>query len=111
MNTLAYYCVAPRIGHFEESQRIFGYLKIHPRGMLLIELSEPFCRKQATFHCDYDWSEYLPDAEEYIPLKSPTPYGPAVKITAYVDADHVENLATCRSVTDILLLINNQPLV
>ena len=72
---------------------------------------QPFCRKQATFHRDCDWGEYFPDAEEDIPLKSSTPYKPAVKMTAYVDADHAQNLATRRSVTGILLLINNTPLV
>ena len=73
VNTLAPYCVAPRVGHLEELQRIFGYLKLHPRGMLLIDLSEPFCRQQATFHRDCDWSEYFPDAEEDIPLKNLLP--------------------------------------
>ena len=34
VNTLAqYYCVAPRLGHLKALQRIFGYLKQHPRGM------------------------------------------------------------------------------
>ena len=89
----------------------FWLLQLHPRGMLLIDSSEPFCRQQATFHRDCDWSEYFSDAEDDIPLKSPTPYGPAVKITAYVDADHARNLATRCSVTGILLLINNTPLV
>ena len=79
---LAQYCVASRVGHLEELQRIFVHLKLHPRDMLLIDLSELFCRKQATFHCDCDWSEYFPDPEEDIPLKSPTPYEPSVKITA-----------------------------
>ena len=45
VNTLAQYCVSPRVGHLEELQRIFGYLKLHPRGMLLIDLSEQFCRQ------------------------------------------------------------------
>ena len=45
VNTLAQYCVAPHVGHLEELQRIFGYLKLHPRGMLLIDLSEQFCRQ------------------------------------------------------------------
>ena len=79
--------------------------------MLLIDSSDPFCRKQATFHRDCDWNEYFPDAEEDIPLKSPEPYGKEVKITVYVDADHARNLVTRRSVTGILLLINNTLLV
>jgi len=111
VNTMAQYTVAPREGHFLALQRIFGYLKQHPRAMLTIDSSEPPGRKVATFHRDCDWSEFFPDAIEDIPDKSPTPHGEPVKLTVYVDADHARNNVTRRSVTGILLLINNTPLV
>jgi hypothetical protein len=34
VNTMAQYTVVPRQGHFLALQRIFGYLKHHPLGML-----------------------------------------------------------------------------
>ena len=60
VHTLAQYCVAPRKGHLEALQRVFGYLKHHPQGMLLIDSSDPFCQKQATLHQECDLSEHFP---------------------------------------------------
>ena len=56
---LAQYCVAPRKGHLEALQHVFGYLKHHPQGMILINSSDSFCRQHVTFHRDCDWSEYF----------------------------------------------------
>ena len=39
----------------------------------------------------------------------PTPKGKEVKITIYVDADYAQDLVSRRSVTGILLFINNTP--
>jgi hypothetical protein len=111
VNTLAQYCVAPRQGHLQALQRVFGYLKKHPNGMMLIDTSEPPGRTQATFHKDCDWSEYFPDAIEELPRRPPPPFGEPVTLTAYVDADHARNALTRRSVTGIILLINNTPIV
>jgi hypothetical protein len=111
VNTMAQYTVALRQGHFLALQQIFGYLKQYPLAMLAIDSSEPPGREIATFHRDCDWSEFFPDAIEDIPDKSPPPYGEPVKLTVYVDADHARNNVTRRSVTGILLLINNMPLV
>lgn len=110
VNTLAQYCVAPRMGHFKALQRVFGYLKKHPQGMLLVDPSPPGCRNHATFHRDCNWSEYFPDAAEEIPTHSPPPHGEMLHVTAYVDADHARDNVTRRSVTGIILLINNTPI-
>ena len=59
VNTLAQYCVAPRLGYLQALQQIFGYLKKHPRGMLIVDPSYPTCRSQAKFNRDCDWSEYF----------------------------------------------------
>ena len=39
----------------------------------------------------------------------PTPKGKTVQITTYVDADHAHDQVTRRSVTGILLFVNNTP--
>ena len=39
------------------------------------------------------------------------PLGKECTITCYVDADHARDKVTCRSVTGILLLVNNTPLI
>ncbi len=40
----------------------------------------------------------------------PTPLGKSVRITTYVDADHAHDTVTRRSVTGILLFLNNTPI-
>ena len=77
--------------------------------MFLINTTFPSCHNQAKFHHDCDWNEYFPDALEYIPAKSPPPFGETVYLTAYIDADHAQDHVTRRSVTGILLL-NNTPI-
>jgi hypothetical protein len=42
-----------------------------------------------------------------IPNDLPTPKGPKVRMTVYVDADHAHDLVTRRSITGILVMLNN----
>ena len=59
---------------------------------------------------DVNWKEAYPDAEEEIPHDAPDPMGNIVRMTVYVDADHAYDQATRRSVTGILILLNNTPI-
>ena len=110
-STLAQYSVAPRLGHLKAIQRVFGYLKRHPNGMIIVDDTTPPARQSAQFHRKCDWTEFFPGACEDLPTKCPHAYGDDVKITVFVDADHARNRLTRRSVTAILLLANNMPLV
>ena len=58
-----------------------------------------------------NWKEFYSEAEEIIPdINDKLEYlGPPVRITAYKDSDHAHDLVTRRSVTGILLFINNTP--
>jgi len=58
----------------------------------------------------HSWSEFYPDAEEDIPSDMPKPFGNLATLTCYVDADHARDKVTRRSVTGIVLLVNNTPL-
>ena len=51
-----------------------------------------------------------PDAKEDVPTDSPTPKGKEIRITVFVDANHARDKVTRRSVTGILLLLNNTPI-
>ena len=57
----------------------------------------------------YDWTEFYPNAKEEIPPVGSVPVakGRKAKITVYVDADHAHDQVTRRSVTGILVFINN----
>ena len=68
-------------------------------------------RKQATVTTGYDWAELYPDAEEDIPEDAPPPQGNLATLTCYVDADHARDKVTRKSVTGIVLMLNNTPVV
>ena len=79
--------------------------KFH-KGKLLIDPTLPN-------HLDYPfddlstWRDLYPDAVEEIPKDAPTPKSTPVRVTIFVDADHARDKATCRSVTGILVMVNN----
>jgi hypothetical protein len=53
--------------------------------------------------------EFYPDAEEEISNDLPAPKRPKFKMTVYVDANHTHDLVTRRSITGIILMLNNIP--
>lgn len=110
-STLARYSAAPREGHFVAVQRIFGYLRSFPGGKLIIDINTCPKRNLAKVTKHQSWSEFYPDAQEDVPHDMPKPLGCLATITVFVDADHARDQATRRSVTGIILLVNNTPLV
>jgi hypothetical protein len=47
---------------------------------------------------------------EEIPKDLPPEKGPRFRMTVYVDADHAHDLVTRRSITGILVMLNNKPI-
>jgi hypothetical protein len=54
--------------------------------------------------------EFYPDASEDIPKDLPPEKGSRVRMTVYVDADLAHDLVTRRSITGILVMLNNTPI-
>jgi hypothetical protein len=100
--------MAPRVGHLTAMKRIFGYLKKFDKGRLIIDKSFPDHSKYSTNDFD-NWTEFYPDATEELPSNMPKPMGLPVRMTCYVDADHAHDTVTRRSITGVLLFINNTP--
>jgi hypothetical protein len=103
--------MAPREGHLKAVMRILAYLKTFPKGRLLIDTAYPD-------HSVYpvedhpNWKDFYPDAEEefqmtFLCQRYPRP---KVRMTVYVDADHAHDLVTRRSITGILMMLNNTPI-
>ena len=111
ISTLSQYSMAPKQGHMIALQRVFGYLKCYSDGMIPIDIGEAPIRKEAVITSGQNWIEFYPDAEEEIPDNIPPPMGELATLTVYVDADHARDKVTRRSVTGIMLLVNNTPLV
>ena len=79
--------------------------------MIPIDIKDAPIRDKMEVTKDQNWIEFYPDACEEIPHDMPEPQGKLGKITVYVDADHASDKVTRRSVTGIILLLNNTPLV
>jgi hypothetical protein len=99
----------PREGHLKAIKRILSYLKTFPKGRVIIDTSYP----DHSVHPVEDhsnWMECYPDATEEIPKDLPPEKGPRVRMTVYVDADHAHDLVIRRSITGILVMLNNTPI-
>jgi hypothetical protein len=103
------FSMAPREGHLEAMKRVFGYLKKFPKGKIVVD---PSYRDHSAFEISsyQNWKQFYPDAHEELPYDMPTPFGKKARITVYVDADHAHDTVTRRSVTAILLFVNNTPM-
>jgi hypothetical protein len=54
--------------------------------------------------------EFYPDSGEEIPKDLPSEKGPRVRMTVFVDTYHGHDLVTRRSITVILVMLNNMPI-
>jgi hypothetical protein len=105
---LSRFSMAPREGHLDAMKRVFGYLKKFPKGKIIVDSCY---RDHSSFNINTfdNWTAFYPDAKEELPYDMPLPFGKKARITVYVDADHAHDTVTRRSVTAILLFINNTP--
>ena len=109
-STLSKYNNAPREGHFAALKRVFDYLNTHKNGQIILDDGTAPVRENALINIGFKWEEFYPDAVEQLPEDMPFPFGKKATITCYVDADHARDTVTRRSVTGIVLLVNNTPM-
>jgi hypothetical protein len=107
-SSLARFAMAPRAGHMKAMLRVFGYIKKHKHGQILVDPN--YMNWDKYTHEQHDWDEFYPDATEELPPNMPEPRGKSIKLTVYKDADHAHDLVTRRSVTGILMFANNMPI-
>ena len=111
VNTLSRYSMAPREGHLKALQKVFGYLRTMSKGKILIDSQVAPIRDTAVITRGQSWDEFYPDAVENTPDDMLEPKGKMCTLTCYVDADHARDQLTRRSVTGIILLLNNTPIL
>ena len=73
-------------------------------------MNKPPIRKIADTGKIHDWIEFYPNATENLLKDKPMSKGELCTLTCYVDADHARDMVTRRSVTGILILLNNTPI-
>ena len=106
-NTLSRYGMQPRTGHLQAMKRVFGYLKRMSKGRIIVD---PHPMDLTRFDPqDFDWTEFYPDAVEEMPPNLPQPSPLQMRVTIWLDADHAHDLVTRRSVTGMLVFVNNTP--
>jgi hypothetical protein len=108
VNTMSRHSISPRKGHLEATKRIFGYMKKFPHGQILVDPTPPDTDNFTML--EHNWKEFYPDAIEELPPDMPKPKGAPAHTMCYVDADHAHDVVTRRSVSGILLFVNNMPI-
>jgi hypothetical protein len=98
-----------REGHLKAVKRILSYLKTFTKGRAITDASYPD-HSLYPVEDHSNWIEFYPDASEEIPKDLPPEKGPRVRMTVYIDADHANDIITSRSITGILVMLNNTPI-
>ena len=75
--SLARFNMAPRVGHLKRMMRVFGHLKAHPNGAIIIDPDLPDHDKFKLPE-GMNWKEFCPDAEPEKWIGMPEELGKAV---------------------------------
>ena len=97
-----------REGYLKEIIRVFGCPNKYDKAKILIDPNYPNHVNYPTLEYN-NWREFYLEAEEMIPDEKDIPdtKRSTIWITVFKGADHAHNILTRRSVTGILLMINN----
>lgn len=106
ITVLARYGMAPKEGHLKAMMRVFGYLKAYSKGKIVYDTTE-FDIGEAEFLEPALWTEMYPGAEEELPSNMPKPKMKPLHITTFFDASLGCDMLTGKSMTGILLFLNN----
>ena len=107
--TMSGFCMAPRVGHLNRLKRIYGYLLKMKHASIRVGTEDPDYSDLPENVHDWTYSVYG-KVEELLPIDAPEPLGNHVTLTHYVDANLMHDIATGRSVTGILHLVNKTPI-
>ena len=111
VTTMSSFRVAPKQGHLDCLKTIYGYLKQYPDAGIRFRTGIP--DHERLFEVKkYDWMDSVyGQAEEEIPEDMPTPRGKAMRTTTFCDANLMHDLTTGRSMSGILHVLNQTPVV
>ena len=115
VSCLSQHLAEPREGHLVAVYKIFKYLSLrlkNSKGRIVFNGKSMFI-DYATFN-DFnreEWLDFYHDAREEFTIRIPEPLGNPVHVLAYVDANHAENMKTSRSHSEILIYINQAPII
>jgi hypothetical protein len=109
--TMSSYRCAPRQGHLERLQRMYGYLRRNPSGATRFRVKIPNHEALAT-PVQYDWtSSVYGNVTEELPPDQPIPRGKLMRTTTYQDANLYHDLVTGRAMSGIIHFVNQTPVI
>jgi hypothetical protein len=103
------FCIAPRIGHLERLQRIYGYLSKMRFASIHVRTEEPDYSDIPDHLYNWTYTVYGNTEERLLPNDAPEPLGKHLSLSHYKDANLMRNVTPGKSVTGILHLINKNP--
>ena len=107
--TMSRFRAAPRRGHMERVQRIFGYLRKMRYAVIRLRTEEPDYSHLDSKEHDWFYTCYG-NPKEDVPDDAPRPLGKRIVISSYVDANLYHDLISGKSVTGILHFFNKTPI-
>ncbi|MGH2412903.1 MAG: reverse transcriptase domain-containing protein, partial [Microcystaceae cyanobacterium] len=112
ITSLSRYTHIAREEHFDDLVRVFKYLNKYPNRYLTFEDGElllefPLQMKEIWKKKREEMKSYYVDATDEWDPSFPQPAGRSSRITVFVDADHASNLADRRSITGIIIFVDN----
>ena len=109
VQSLARYANMPREGHMKAMWRIFGFLQGYTKLAITYDTRMPdFSPYNIS---KYDWFRAYPGVTEEMPPDMPVPRGNKARVSGFFDASHASCLVTRRSVTGVLIFINQTPIL
>jgi hypothetical protein len=97
----------PPVGHMEELQRVFGYLQKYTGGSIPIDIEDPIRRAACTTGQQWMNSTPMPRKISQMTCSSPKEWKPIDRLCRCRSCSEQSR----RSVTGIIMLLNNTPLV
>ena len=91
--------------------QIFGFLKANYKTSIYMDPSDPVYDISDFKDNSEEFLEHYRDAEELKPPDMPKPRGRPVKIMAFCDASHAQNLATRRSHIGYVIFVQRAPII
>jgi hypothetical protein len=110
VTTMSSFRVAPRQGHLDRLKRMYGYLRKNPDGAIRFRTGIPD-HESHNIPKTYDWIDSVYGSHnEELPPDMPVPKGKPMRTTCYEDANLLHCLATGRSMSGIIHLLNQTPI-
>ena len=106
--TLSSFRTAPRIGHLDRMERIYGYLSKFKHASIRIRTDMPDFSDLEVMEQNWVNTPYA-GAKEEQPSNLPPPKGKPVRLFTYADANLMHDALSGKAVTAILHFINKTP--